>query len=346
MRLALAILLLAAAPAPIPRGPAVLDRKDWIAACDNTLACTVMALAPDGPGRAYLSLSRGGEPLAAPVLTAVVYTDADRDLEVVRLRARGFEADLPARAEEDELIAQTKDPVVILSFLRLLAGEAKTLVLEADKTAVSLDLSGGQEALGFIDERQGRVGSVTALVRRGPRPAAALAPAPPAPVYTAAPRGSAVEIRPAALPKSLLQRPELKMCEKESLANADARAAWRLGPDLVLWSVPCASSSYNLRSAFFLSDEKGQGARPAPIPPVSPGTEGAQPPSSLLNADFDPKTMVLSAFEKGRALGDCGALARFLWTGRAFEPLEVDYMPECRGVTPEAWPALFRGRER
>jgi hypothetical protein len=176
--------------------------------------------------------------------------------------------------------------------------------------------------------------------------AAALALPPAAPLYTAAPRGSAVEIRPAVLPQSLLQRPELKGCDKDSLENADARAAWRLGPDLLLWSAPCAARPYNLRSVFFLSDEGGRQMRAAPIPAVSPGADPAAPAASLLNADFDPKTMVLSAFEKGRGLGDCGTLARFLWTGHAFEPLEVDYMPECRGVTPEAWPTLYRGRAR
>jgi hypothetical protein len=66
----------------------------------------------------------------------------------------------------------------------------------------------------------------------------------------------------------------------------------------------------------------------------------------MINADFDPKTMVLNAFEKGRGLGDCGVLRNYLWDGKSFQPLEIDYMPECRGVEADAWPALHRGRAR
>ena len=90
--------------------------------------------------------------------------------------------------------------------------------------------------------------------------------------------------------------------------------------------------------------------RPAPIPFIptidTPEPDAEDPPFSLLNADFDPKTMTLSDFQKARGLGDCGRLDRFLWDGKAFQPLEIDYMPECRGVTTEGWPAIVRGREK
>jgi len=185
------------------------------------------------------------------------------------------------------------------------------------------------------------------LTKKGPKPASALPPAPAVPVYTPAPKGSAVELKPVLFPKAMLARPELKDCDKEQLSQADERASWRLGPDLVLWSLPCTLGAYNLDSLFFLSDAHGGSIRPAPIPVIATpesNEPGANPPYSLINADFDPKTMVLNAFEKGRGIGDCGDLARFLWDGRTFQPLEYDYMPECRGVTPEAWPALHRGR--
>jgi len=117
----------------------------------------------------------------------------------------------------------------------------------------------------------------------------------------------------------------------------------------MLWSVPCRLGAYNLNSYFFISDAKGGGVRPAPIPLIpSPDSADpeADPPYSMINADFDPKTMTLSAFEKGRGLGDCGMLRNFVWDGKAFQPTEIDYMPECRGVTPEAWPALYRARTK
>jgi hypothetical protein len=328
--------------------PNVFDHKDWIGVCDNTLRCTVMALAPDdGESRAYLSIARDGDPAALPVLKVVLYSDVNIPSGPVHLHAQGLDVDVPGRWEDDSIAALSKDQALIAALVRTALSEAKTVQASIGKTAVPLSLSGAAAALVWMDDRQGRLGSTTALVKKGPRPPSMLPPAPPLPVYTPASKGSAAEIKPVVYPKGLLARPELKDCDKAALAQADARAAWRLGPDLILWSVPCRMGAYNLNSYFFISDGKGSALRPAPIPLVATpdATEpDADPPFSLLNADFDPKTMVLNAFEKARGIGDCGRLDRFVWDGRAFQPLEIDYMPECRGVTTEAWPALYRGR--
>jgi hypothetical protein len=328
----------------------VFDHKDWIGICDNTLRCTVMALAPDGEARGYLSIERDGEPTAAPVLKVVIYSDTNIPSGPVHLHAQGFDADVPGRWEDDAITAETKDPSQIASLVRQGLGDDKGLILSIAKAKAPISLSGAAAALLWMDDRQGRLGSVTALTRKGPKPASALAPAPPLPVYAAAPKASASEIKPVVYPKAVLARPELKDCEKDQLAQADERGAWRLGSDTILWSVPCMMGAYNLESIFFLSDAKGGAVRPAPIPFIptidTPEPTADEPPFGLLNADFDPKTLTLSDFEKARGLGDCGRLDKFLWDGKAFQPLEIDYMPECRGVTAEAWPAIVRGREK
>jgi hypothetical protein len=345
---ALALTALGAAVAkPVPN---VFDRKDWIGVCDNTLRCTVMALAPDdADSRAYLSITRDGDPAATPVLKVVLYSDTNIPSGPVRLKALGFDAEAPGRWDDDSIVATSKDPALIANIVRLSAGEAKAVEVSIGKSKVSLSLSGAAAALLWMDDRQGRLGSVTALTKKGPRPVAMMPPAPPLPVYAAAPKGSAVEIKPVVFSKALLARPELKDCDKDQLKQTDERAAWRLGPDVILWSVPCQLGAYNLVSDFFLSDARGGSIRPAPIPvvPTPDNTEpGANPPFSLLNADFDPKTLTLSAFEKGRGLGDCGDLGSYVWDGRAFQVLEYDIMPECRGVTTEGWPAIHRGRSK
>jgi hypothetical protein len=340
----------AAAPAVAKPVPNVFDHKDWIGVCDNTARCTAMALAPDeGDSRAYLAIVRDGDPAAAPTLKIAIYADSNIPSGPVHLHAPGFDADVPGRWADGEIIAQSKDPALIASLARLGASEAKTLQLSIAKTSVPISLSGAAAALTWMDDRQGRLGSITALTRKGPRLLSEMPPAPVLPVYVAAQKGSGVEVKPVVFPKSLLARPELKDCDKAQLADADARAAWRLGPDLMLWSVPCTLGAYNLASVFLVSDGHGGAIRPAPIPALATpdsGDPGANPPYMLINADFDPKTMILNAFEKARGLGDCGNLDRFLWDGRVFQPLEIDVMPECRGVTPEAWPALYRGRAK
>ncbi len=328
----------------------VFDRKDWIGVCDNTLRCTAMALAPDdGDSRAYLAIVRDGDPAAAPMLKIAVYSDANIPSGPLHLHAQGFDADVAGRWADGEILAQSKDPALIAALARVGTSEARTLQISIGKVSVPISLSGAAAALTWIDDRQGRLGSITALTRKGPRPISEMPPAPLLPVYVAALKGSAVEIKPAVFPKALLARPELKDCDKAQLNEVDERASWRLGPDLVLWSVPCTLGAYNLASVFLVSDSHGGALRPAPIPALATpdsSDPAANPPFMLINADFDPKTMILNAFEKARGLGDCGNLDRFLWDGRVFQPLEIDVMPECRGVTPEAWPALYRGRAK
>ena len=346
--LAPVLVLAALAPAAAKPVPNVYDHKDWIGVCDNTLRCTVMGLAPDGAdSRAYISITRDGDPTAPPVLKVGIYSDTNIPSGPVRLKAPGFDADVPGRWDDDSIIATSKDPALLANLVRLSSSDAKAVDVSIAKSKVSLSLSGAAAALVWMDDRQGRLGSITALTKKGPKPASALPPAPPLPAYVAAPKGSAVEIKPVVFPKALLARPELKDCDKDQLASTDARAAWRLGPNMVLWSVPCESGAYNLDNDFFLTDAKGGAIRPAPIPFVATPDDtedGANPTYSLINADFDPKTMTLSAFEKARGLGDCGDLARYVWDGRAFQVLEYDLMPECRGVTTESWPAIARGR--
>ena len=335
----------AAAARPIPN---VFDHKDWIGVCDNTLRCTVMGLAPDdGENRAYLAITRDGDPAAAAALKVVIYSDANIASGPVHLHAQGFDADIPGRWDDDSIVAASRDPALLASLVRVGASDAKAIDVSIARSKVSLSLSGAAAALLWMDDRQGRIGSVTALTRKGPKPATALPPGPPTPLYVAAPKGSAVEIKPVVYPRALLARPELKDCDKDQLAQTEERGAWRLGPEIILWSVPCQLGPYNLVSDFFFTDARGGAIRPAPLPFVTTPDNvepGANPPFSLINADFDPKTMILSDFEKSRGLGDCGDLERFVWDGRAFQPLEVDYMPECRGVSTEGWPAIARGR--
>jgi hypothetical protein len=328
----------------------VFDHKDWIGLCDNTLRCTAMALAPDErDSRAYLAIVRDGDPAAAPTLKIALYSDANIPSGPVHLHAGSFDADVPGRWADGEILAPSKDAALIAALARLSASEAKTLQLSIGQTSVAISLVGAAATLTWMDDRQGRIGSVTALTKKGPRPLTEMPPAPPLPVYVAAPKGSAVEVKPVVFPQGLLDRPELKDCDKAQLNDADERGAWRVAPDVMLWSVPCTLGAYNLASVFMVSDSHGRALRPAPIPALATpdaNDPGADPAYRLINADFDPKTMILNAFEKARGLGDCGALDRFLWDGRTFQPLEIDVMPECRGVTPEAWPALYRGHAK
>ena len=103
--------------------------------------------------------------------------------------------------------------------------------------------------------------------------------------------------------------------------------------------MPCGEGAYNLSTQFFLSDETGAGWRRAPF---VRGAVAEAADFSLVNASFAPADMSLSAFSKGRGLGDCGEASKWVWDGRRFVLAERSAMGDCRGVPPDLWPTTHR----
>jgi hypothetical protein len=64
-----------------------------------------------------------------------------------------------------------------------------------------------------------------------------------------------------------------------------------------------------------------------------------------VNAGYDPKTRILSAYGKGRGVGDCGNSSAWVWTGGAFALSQATVMPVCRGYGPD-WPTVFQAKVR
>lgn len=52
----------------------------------------------------------------------------------------------------------------------------------------------------------------------------------------------------------------------------------------------------------------------------------------LVNASYDSKTGLLSHYNKGRGIGDCGDNAQWVWDGQEFRLVEAQAMDECRGT--------------
>jgi hypothetical protein len=100
--------------------------------------------------------------------------------------------------------------------------------------------------------------------------------------------------------------------------------------------------AYNVTSALFFTDANGGAPRPTVLSRPVAGGDAGNPANLLINADFDPKSMVLTEFAKGRGIGDCGSIWTWLWTGRAFEPLDASRLEACPGALPEDWPNIYK----
>ena len=68
--------------------------------------------------------------------------------------------------------------------------------------------------------------------------------------------------------------------------------------------------------------------------------------TALTNPHFDPDTMTLSSFDKGRGLGDCGTYEQWVWDGKAFRMALLKVMPHCKGIPIADWPVLYRAERK
>lgn len=316
--------------------------RDWRAACDNGAAC--FAFAPSTlPDQGWLRLALTAEAQAAPRIAVGLWSPGAEGLApnaplTLTIDGRAFvtrrdpDADLPVGQVE-----AADAPVVA----RALAAGRKA-VLSAGAQRVDLSLSGAAASLLWIDERQGRLETPGALVRVGDRPASTRAPdlpqVTPAPAADQAGFGDEDQT----LPKTIEALPAVKACRQETAWNDYVQKAVfsaRLSADRELWAVPCFAGAYNLGSAVYVTGPKGADPTPVAFPVAEGGTV-----DTVVNAEYDPATRSLSAFNKGRGLGDCGVAQRWVWNGRGFALAEQSEMRECAGVPRDLWPTLWRSR--
>lgn len=304
---------------------------DWAVGCDNVLRCEAVSLMPENAARGHalvLQIVRAGGPGGELGLRAKAPEPLPARL---RLLVDGREvARLTARRGEDPL---TEGQAALAAIRAMgnavtveVAGKRKKVILATPSTR------GLPDALRAMDARQGRTGTVSALLAGGSRPDAAVPPAPEAPVV---PQIAA----PAADSAAVLSDAELAAAL--SLAKCDARLMAQAVKELVpldrntaLLLLPCEAGAYNV-SAVPLIARGPAGTRSLSIArfDYAPGFTGEPgTPPLVVNALWDARRGVLSSLAKGRGAGDCGASEDYVWDGTMFRLIESRAMQLCRGA--------------
>lgn len=343
-------LLLAGASMPaLAATPASKVFRDWVAGCDNLGACAARSLPADGADQiGFLKLERPAGPAGGMTLSLEFDGEKLPKAAAVTLTLDGAAFPAPGKP----LTAKTLDAgaaSVTLSeadAIALIAAARKAQKLEArfaGKT-YTISLAGAVAAMLWIDERQGRLNTVTALIRKGPN-AAETVPAPEQTPVIAARATAALPSPDAATVKSITSRLRQSLkakdpdgCEDPTPGMPSGDAVMPLSAMLRLVTLSCSAGAYNFGTGFWLL----QGSDVAKAQPVvfpEPGGDGS---NVLINADYDPKVGEISFFAKGRGIGDCGNSGRFAWTGERFMLAALTDMPECRGIGPDNWLTLFR----
>jgi hypothetical protein len=215
--------------------------------------------------------------------------------------------------------------------------------------AGEVPLDGFAAAMLRLDERQGRAGSVTALVKVGPTPASRVPSAPPLPKIANHPitatlrageeRHLLATVR--ANQQALLRKED---CEAHPTAmDAEAHA---LDANRALVIIPCIMGAYQGSSLAFIAPRAGGPARRLIAPTPYGGNDADRSNADFFTeSSFDPKTGTLSMAAKGRGLADCGMSASWIWDGDSFGLSDMTLQKSCGGASPGDWPPLFRSKQ-
>jgi len=341
-------------------GPAVRPEtrsfRDWYASCDNGNRCFAYTGTDTG---GWLMVRQDAGPDAKPDILvggppfADETADGDLSLTIDGQRQRPGKV----RGDTQSYAVPAGD---VPDTLRHLAS-ARTLSVGTGEGETVLATAGASAALLWIDERQGRLDTTTALIRRGDGPASAVPPAPALPRVVAAIPVEQREFANASdpgeqgaeanliLPAAIEALPEVKQCRTDTAFSVylqRAVLAARLTPDTELWGVPCDAGAYNALYDFYLAGPNGTNPRKAEFPSWEPRerTEGDIGGDGLVNPVFDAGSNTLRHFMRARGIGDCGTVQTWAWTGTAFVMIEEISMGNCWGMHPDLWPTIWRTR--
>lgn len=329
--------------------------RDWYAVCDNGNLCSAYA----GGDTGWILIQMEAGPEGQPTVRVGMWPEDGDALKtpIVLVIDGKRHSTSPGPDETSSSVLRGTDARTVIA--ELAAGRA--LGLASGEQTVDLPVAGSSASLLWFDERQGRLDTTTALVRKGAKPASTVPATPQLPTIVAGPAVSQsgfamtretvdgeVMTHPT-LPASLLAVPTVKQCRDDTTMNeylSKSVTAARLNAVTELWGVPCSSGAYNQSFAYYLTGP--QGANPRLI--FFPDADGKPRPSAegddmwLTNPNYDPETRTMTAFAKGRGIGDCGVDQTWTWTGEAFVLNHERVMSDCFGITSELWPTTFRSR--
>ena len=219
------------------------------------------------------------------------------------------------------------------------------------ETFASASLQGLTQTLRYMDEKQGRVGGVTAFVAHGPKAANAVPAARSAPLIRKIPNAAPLSNKPAYRPSEAEWNALYERGACDDLSSLSfgmmGRKSIRMDRDHSLLFVPCAVGAYNEWMALFVAQDGGENGtsgvtiKPAQFDHIIQTRAKDGEAMTLITRRFNQQTQKLAHYYKSRGPGDCGHSAAYFWQGDMFRLVEKNEMNECRGTTNQlrSWTA-------
>ena len=337
MRLAAGAIVLAAMLATGVARAELKEFKDWVVGCDNLRFCTVLGLTPQDDGNvAYIRITRDGAADAKAQGEVVAW--ADEGTTKLFFTVDGDRAQLPAKTIDGYARATLSDAV-----LEKLANanEIRVATVAAGGNRVNdpinISPNGAAAALRYMDAEQKRDGGVTALVAKGDKPASDI-PAPPAMPQVVALKIENLDPPPTARPTGLGE-PDEDLCTRGT-----PYIAYKLSETQTLWGVCLDLAAYNFTYTYYLAQNGTAKLLTFRMPGAGETSEGLGD-GTLTNVWLEEDGRSLHSGGLGRGVGDCGESAEWVWDGAAIQPAGYSAMPQCRGLSPNDWPVLYRAKK-
>ncbi|EIC82988.1 DUF1176 domain-containing protein [Serratia sp. M24T3] len=322
--------------------------NDWQVSCDNINRCSARS-SQDSQGL-VLQLTRD----AGPEGKASVSIDYQRNSDeqstdpgiANRLILNGKALTFNRREwDVSKKHVTTTNRLVVDDFVNSIRDGKSILLggkLDAQQsTHPAISLNGLKAALLAIDQQQSREGTKTAWASRGNKAVSSVPAAPAKPIM---PRFNEphplTETEISAITQNNATNVENNDC---SLDSAEREVhLFALSNDKALMTVNCDMGAYNLYVlGYIVSREAPYKADNLVLNMPFKSADDDQPPE-LINADFDQKTGILSTFDKGRGLGDCGVSTRWIFDGKVFRLTSYASEPSCDGYSKSGqWPILW-----
>lgn len=337
--LAVSLLALPAVAAPVTLGEQFF-RKDWAAACDNSLACEAVSMAPDGDlaDKTWVRIARDSGVDNVSVKIGLSEPKGDR----YRLLIDGRLVDSGTLSKGEWAIEA--QPQNALRLARAIGRGRKMLILGADGSKLGeRSLNGSAAALIHIDHLQNRARTRNALFLSGRR---SLVPkSAPLPVIIAQRIGKAAAVPDAGTIIAVVENSQCSAEQPTVTENSAFSLGKNGGSSKALVLVGCGAGAYNMAMAPYVgssADGRKWTFTPARFDYPEKPDEGMDGATLLSNPEWDAASQQLNSFHKGRGLGDCGRSASYVWDGNQFRLVEATGMDECNGA--RSWMTLWRAK--
>lgn len=257
-------------------------------------------------------------------------------------------------------------------FATLVRGNRATLSF-MHKSNVNLrlnfSLAGLGAAISWIEDNQGR-GQDTAqsqpsgppegapdhvpAVPEGPADTAQSPQSPPpdagnsGPQADSAPQADAAPA-PVDVPEVVAERhTDDKVCQDYDAEHLQSsRLADKLDDHHTLYLLPCYTGAYNVIYRAWITDSRDPDEVERSLFAGYTDEQGWFGTDQIINPDYDPETKTLTAFEKGRGVGDCGSVPTYQWHSESWRMMEYRYWGKCDGSRqPDDWPVVFEHPEK